>query len=265
MKYYSQLLRHPFLRIGITPFASVLFGTLVGIAQASTINWWAILTLYLLMISTQLLDHYFFLQLQHPNRHRNQSLHWVLEAIIALSVIAFCWTHHWGVNSLVLLYVAYIHLQYYPYDLTHTVYQIILQTFFYGFILSCIGYFSQVGTIKSSFMLATIPLVLVQFAFALETQQLRGQLLGYRPALPMLIGRWAFPLALGSGILLNFVLSLPSQSFFIVQILMTALSLFTIAPFVVQSHNEHQIQNKLNYLSAAYFILNLAFALSFIF
>ena len=265
MKHYSQLLRHPLLRIGLTPFASVLFGSLLGISQANRINWLALGLLYLIMISTQLLDHYFFLQLQHPTRHVNKGLRWGLEIVIALAVIAFCWTHHWGVNSLVLLYVAYIHLQYYPYDLTRTIYQLILQTFFYGFILNCIGYFSQVGTIKSNFMLATLPLVLVQFAFALETQKLRGQLLGFRPALPVSLIRGLFPLALVAGIGLHVVLALPSQSFFIVQILMTTLSLFTVAPFVVQSHNEHQIQNKLNYLSAAYFILNFAFALSFIF
>ena len=147
MKHFAHFLRHPLIRIFLAPLGFGIYGLIVGMYHTTEINWLALGYLYLILVSSQLIDHYFFVRFN--TRKANASspvILYAMEILLWAATVGFMWQHHWGANLLLLLFIAYTHIQHYPYNLTNSLYQLILNVFFQAFIVNNLAYFSQTGT-----------------------------------------------------------------------------------------------------------------------
>ena len=62
MKHFAHFLRHPLIRIFLAPLGFGIYGLIVGMYHTTEINWLALGYLYLILVSSQLIDHYFFVR-----------------------------------------------------------------------------------------------------------------------------------------------------------------------------------------------------------
>lgn len=266
MKPFVKLLQNPMLKIFVSPASSILFGFLIGITNTAKINYYSLLLLYIIVLAGQLIHHYFFIKYSTKNTSATPPFILVFcEVVMLLAMAAFYLNHHILISFLVFIYYAYIHLEYFPINLSHTHYHYILDAFFNGFILSAVAYFAQANTITTVFLVHLTPLILMQIGLQWEYVKLRSHLMN--DSVPTIILSYPF-LTLSMcviAIVLGFFLSLPSTTFYIVQIIASLISLATIVPLFVQTHQQKQSQNKINYMSAIFLVFSLSYALSYMF
>lgn len=269
MNHYTFFLKHPVTRFFLTPFGYGLFGCLVGVSVAGKFNWYATLLLYIILVSSQFVDRYFHVtfnpQPYQPTPISKTPLY-LAEGCLWLATILFILSHHWGANLLILIYLAAIHLQYFPHNMQYTSYQAVLNSFFYAFILNNIAYFSQTGTIDNRFLLNLIPLILLQFGFQVERLHLYTRL--YSITHFSLSSQMLQHLSQGLiavSLLGMLYFSWPSHSFFVAELLAFAFITLTLLPLMVHAKTSQHIHNKVAYLTTAFFMISLAYAVSVIF
>ena len=269
MHYYTFFLKHPVTRFFLTPFGYALFGCLIGATTAGKFNWYATVLLYIILVSSQFIDRYFHVQF-NPSPYRSEPISkmplLISEGALWLSTILFILSHHWAANLLVLIYAAAIHLQYFPHNMQHTSYQVVLNSFFYAFILNNIAYFSQTGTIDNRFLLYLIPLILLQLGFQIERLHLYIRLYGVTH---LTFTGNTLTLLCQSSVAMSLLGMLyfawPSHSFFIAELLAFGLIALTLLPLLVHAKTSQHIHNKVAYLTTAFFMISLAYAVSIIF
>lgn len=263
MKLITRFLQNPIVKIFISPLASVLFGLIIGANEAGTVRWLPMLLLYLIVISGQLIDHFLYLKLDKltPEVAPNILLY-LFEAVLIISAVVFMLSSHWIINILLGFYIIFIHVQYMPFKMTGTIYHFLLSIFFNGFILNVIAYNSQTYAVTHPFLLKTIPVVLMFITLNIEVLNLKNLITRYQPI--TLIDRLpSISIIIGFiALFLGFYLSLPSSSYFIIQILFVLLSGITLLPILVRTRQEHQTQNKMNYMHAVAVIFTLLYSLS---
>lgn len=263
MKFLTRSLQNPFVKILISPLASIIFGLIIGASQTEKIQWLTMLLLYLIVISSQLLDHFLYLQLDRktPEVAPNLILYF-FEAILIISSVIFMLNSHWIINLLLAFYIIFIHIQYMPFKMTGTIYHYLLSVFFNGFILNVIAYYSQTFAVTQTFLINLIPIVLIFMAMSYDVFNLKNIIINGDtltifkriPTLSIILSALALALA--------FYLSIPSTSFYIVQVLFVLVSGFTILPLLVNTRVERQAQNKINYVHAIAVIFTLLYSMS---
>lgn len=266
MKQFIKLLQHPLLKIVLSPLGYVAFGLIAGMGLTLQIKWPSIGLLYLIVTSSHLIEHYFFIK--HSKKRQDlapTALLYICEVILIASSVVFFLQQHWIINLLLSLYIIFIHVQYVPYKITGTFYHFLLTVFFHGFILNSIAVYTQINGITLSILYAFIPIVIWMIGTQLETMQLRHRLTRERPSkwlkISRVISSISSIIAVGAGV----YFSLPSSTYFLVQLLFIFVSGLIILPMFVPTEREKQIQNKINYYNAATLIFSLLYGLSFIF
>ncbi|MBZ6526159.1 hypothetical protein HYQ40_00120 [Aerococcaceae bacterium DSM 111021] len=263
MKFITRFLKNPFVKIFFSPLASILFGLIIGASQAESTRWIPMLLLYIIVVFAQLVDHFLYLQVdkETPEVAPNILLY-VFDGILLISAIIFMLSSHWIINALLIFYIIFIHVQYMPFKMTGTIYHFILSVFFNGFILNVIAFNSQTFAVTQPFLINTIPIVLIFIGLTLEVFNLKNLIINYQPITVFK----RFPqssLVFGAIALMSgFYFSLPSSTFFIVQILFVVLSAVTMLPLLVNTQQEKQAQNKMNYMHAVTVIFTLLYSLS---
>ncbi|XJS11458.1 hypothetical protein ACF3NG_04415 [Aerococcaceae bacterium WGS1372] len=263
MKYIINFFQNPLVKIFISPLASILFGLLIGISQTEQIQWLMILWLYLIIISAQLVDHFLYLKKDKKADDSTPNfLLYIFDGMLIISSVLLMLNSHWIINLLLFFYIVYIHIQYFPFKMTGTLYHFILSVFFNSFILNVIAYNSQTHALTNNFIINTIPIVLMFIALNIEVFNLKSQIINSKqiafvkrmPYVSLSIG----VIALTTG----FYLSIPSNSYYITQIIFVIFCGMTMLPLLVNTQREHQAQNKMNYMHAVTVIFAIFYSLS---
>lgn len=264
MTTFIKLLQNPIVKILLAPFAIIGIGTIVGLSSAASPNWINALTLFVIVVSAQLIDHYFHQRnVQRDHKSTPELILYVCEAILIISAVIFILRNNWIINVLLLLYIAFVHLQYIPFSIINTFYQYILTIFFNAFILNTVAYYSQTTSITTLFLLVLIPMVLITAGLTIEMNHLRYLLLKRKKQSTLY--HWTGILLAIAGIGLGIYFALPTTFYFIAQIVYVLITLFSIIPAIVQVDNEKQRQNKINYLSTVLLIYSIFYSLAIIY
>lgn len=266
MKFIIKFFQNPFVKIFISPLASILFGLVIGASQTEQIQWLSILWLYLIVISAQLVDH--FLYLQRDKRAVESAPNFLLyffDGIFIVSSILLMLKSHWIINLLLVFYFVYIHIQYIPFKMTGTIYHFILSVFFNSFILNVIAYNSQTFAVTNTFLINTIPIVLMFIALNIEVFNLKSLIISKKPI--SLVKRLAYISLIIAviALVIGFYLSIPSSSYYITQIIFVLFCGMTMLPLLVNTQREQQAQNKMNYMHAITVMFTLFYSLSQVF
>lgn len=266
MKYFIKLLQHPLLKILVSPLGYVGFGLVSGMGMTTQINWFSIGLLYSIVTSTHLIEHFFFVRHSRKNQNVTPTAFLIIcEVVLMASSLIFFMQQHWIINLLLSLHLIFIHLQYNPYKMTGTFYHFLLSVFFHGFILNSIAVYTQLNGITSAILYAFIPVVIWIAGTQLATMNLRLRLTGDR------IPRWLKSSRILSGILsivavaMGVYYSLPTSSYFLVQIIFILISGLMILPMFVPTNRDTQSQNKINYYSTVTLLFSVLYGLSYVF
>ncbi|MDO4432420.1 MAG: hypothetical protein Q4B80_03770 [Aerococcaceae bacterium] len=265
MQQLSYFLKHPLLKIFVSPFAYVLFGIIAGIANGS-LHLVSIALLYAITISTHMIDHYFFVKHQLNRPHEApEFILYASEIVLLMSTLIFLMVHHWALSMILFMYVIFVHIQYFPYDLTQTPYSALLSIFFQAIVLNSLAFFTQAKSIQTTFMIALVPLVVMQVFIQNESRLLKEALLA-TPPVKWLVRVPLLSLIVAAGAIISGVAtSLPSRSFGLMQAVFLGVCGFLLLPLLVTTTQEKHIQNKQNYLSAIYLVFAFMYGLSYIF
>lgn len=266
MKRFIKYLQNPLVKIFISPFSIFAFGTIVGSVLSGRLNWWSMILLYVIAISSQLLEHFNFQKYSVNNRKATPTFLLVIgEGMLALSVVAFMLKHSLAINLLLLLYVFYIHILYRPYDFSLSIYHFLLDLFYKGVVLNCVAYYSQAYTITPKFLMALLPILLLSLAIAIQENIIKRRMIK-APISKLLRNSQKMSLLLAFiSIALAFYLSLPTQVFFVFQVLFVLIAVLLILPFGVKTNYERQMQNKLNFFSVVSLLYSVVYAISYLY
>lgn len=263
MKLIITFFQNPIVKIFISPLASILFGLIIGVSQTEQIQWTMILWLYLIVISAQLVDHFLYIKNDKKAKESTpNSLLYIFDGIFIISSIFLMLNSHWIINLLLFFYMIYIHIQYFPFKMTGTIYHFILSVFFNSFILNVIAYNSQTYALTNNFIINTIPIVLMFMALNIEVFNLKSIIIHYQPI--AIVRRIPYiSLVIGIFALVGgFYLSIPSSSYYLTQIIFVLFCGLTMLPLLVNTQNEHHTQNKMNYMHAVTVMFTLFYSLS---
>ena len=266
MKSIIKTLQNPYIKLFVAPFAFILFGSLLGARQINHFNFKSFFLIYFIVAILEVINHFLRLKLdQKRDKESPQIIFLASEFILIVLYIIFALDHHWIINLLILLAIAFTHVLYYPFKFTGSIYHSILNVFFYGFIWQVIAYFSQNGALHSDFLVTIIPITFMLASletegFTLRLNQIPGRKIKTSRTQQMIMIALAL-LAIGLG----FYFSLPTKSFYLLQILFVIISILVFLPNIVTSTEQQQIQNKLNYLSSVFLIFNIFYSLSYLF
>ena len=265
MRHLNQILRHPLFIALVLPTSSMLFGFITGL-HAGAFDGISALQLYLIVICSQLISHHFFVQYDLRRKATlPKAIFLAVEILLFLVTLYFIMTHHWALNMVLIMYVVFIHVQYFPYNLTNTPYHFGLSIFFYGIVLNSIAHFTQAKYLSSAFILTLIPLVIVQYALQNEILKQKELLMRIRPSIWVLQRPILSVIIASIGLLVGAYMSLPSHSFYFMQAVFLIVCGVSYLPLVIQTNRETQKQNKLQYLNTVFFIFSILYGLSYIF
>lgn len=266
MKSLIKFLQHPLLKIIVAPFSYFFFGSAVSYNLTQQFNWGDFIVLFFIVLCTQLIDQYFFIRfVKKEIKSTSIVIIAILEVILISSSIYFLLNQHWIINLLLILYLVFIHIQYFPYDFTQTFYHFVLNVFFNSFVLQTIAFYTQTQTVTNSFLFALLPIVILNAGLQLEHSSLRSIISHKAQAISnQLVSKLSFAFSL-VAIALAFYYSLPSQSYFMAQIVMLIVSAVLVLPLIISTTKEPQAQNKINYFSSVLLIFNLLYTLSYLF
>ena len=267
MKSYIQVTQHPLMQLIAGPISWTLFAWLTVSIKHQNINWLNLVLLLVFTILANLLDHYQYYHFIRKDHKANSPLiyYGILTGLI-LTAIMFMINQHIIIISMVIVYLLVNILQYQPISLIRTAYYGILKVFFTGFLLNVIAYYSQANQINQSNLLSFIPIVVFFAGIEINQEALKGI---YPPLINLskrfkafnLITYLIIALAIGLGV----YLSLPSKSFYLVQILFALASLFLASPLLVRVEQTKKVQNKLNYHNFLSLVVILLYSLAYLY
>lgn len=267
MKKVTGYLQNPYLKIFAAPFAPIAFGIIAGIYTSNNPNIMQAVLLYLILFLAHIINHFQHQKfiVKNTKATPNSLLYGSIILMVVLSIL-FMISQHWIINLLMVLYVLFILLQYIPFQMAGTIYHYLLNVFFNGFLLNTIAYFSQTNGITPEILQAFIPIVLFYAGSELIQYYLNGHLNIYQSFqfIKKHVHLISF-IAMAAGIAAGVYMSLPSRSFFIIQIIYTFMTLFLSIPTLVKVKHTYKVQNKINYNSALALLFCLLYSLSFLF
>lgn len=266
MKHYLSLLQAPYAKIFFAPLGTILFGLITGSVMGQKINLYPMFLLYLIVFLGAVIQHYHGLTYFRPGESlKHANLMTIVKIILIVITILFMLTQHWIINVLIGFYMLYHLLQLDPLNMVGSPYYLVLNIFFHSFLLNAVAFYSQAEAINLAVLASFTPLVLTSTGI----EVLIGQMLNFSfyKNSTLVTRNQLHHLVLGVlllGLALAVYLSLPSQSFFIVQLLFIIMGIFFTIPVLVPVREEDKRQNKINYLSSLSTIYALLYGLSFL-
>lgn len=264
MKNIIKTLQLPITKFLLYPLSTVLFGLIYGYFTSNVFNFITALLLCIMVLGAETTHYLFHLKTDRFYDHPKLNIFLIIsEAIMTIALFTLFFRMNWRINLLLFMYVAYIHLQYFPFNFSGTIYQVILRVIFNGFILNCVALYSQVHSLPKEQLIAFIPLVLIQFAISLSSYNMCCYYKYLTPAIqPKMINSLMIMssfIAVGLGA----YLALPSTFYYIAQIIFVLLSVFLLVPIVNQVKNEDQMNRKHYYLCSISTIITLLYAIAY--
>ncbi len=261
MKTFAQLLKNPILKIFIAPLAYIVFGLFYN--HEGSIDIKIVFMLYLITFFDHIIGHFFFQRIDLKRTDKTPSvILWTAEIILLILLFIFIINHHWTINILLIFALVSTQIIYFPYKFSLSFLHFTLLNFFRGFIWNIIAYYSISNHINSTFIQLLIPIVLMSIAISLLEFNAKRQMATQKyfkfPISNEILSMTTASIAL----VLGFLNSLPSQSFYILQILFILINSVIFIPLLFKTHTEHQFQNKLNYLGTLFFIFNVLYLLA---
>lgn len=261
MKHFIRLLQSPYIKMFVAPLAPILFGLGMGLHQSQNIQWPSMLWLVLISISAHLIIHYFHIRYDQ-GKQVSVSILYICEAVLVLAFIMLALSSHWTIILLLLLYLIYIHILYFPYNIADSIYGFILTVFYDGLILNIIAYYSQVSGLNQDFIKSLLPLLIFYLGSQYLVLELKSILAKRKFKLNIPQGKWLALAVMAAGIIYGFYQSLPSQFYYLVQAIYLVINGFIILTLALPVRQSHQIQNKINYLSASELIFVFTYLLA---
>lgn len=258
MKTFAQYLQHPILKLVFAPLSYIIFG--IGMGISGSINFIQILLLFSITFIDHLISHFLF-QKNDLKRTKTMSNSIFMFLEIALLVLGFIFilNHPWTLNILLILSIMATHVIYLPYNFSLSGLHFILLNFFRAFIWNIIAYYSLTHHVNTNFIKLLIPIVIFSIGLAiLEFDTMK--VMTFKKKFITKIPAHYLTITLGIiAIIFGFTKSLPSGTFFIVEILFVILSMLLLVPIFFNPNSNKQPQNKLNYLSSSLFIFNILY------
>lgn len=267
MAQFIKKLQNPYIKILLAPLAFIVFGIVVGMIETATRHWLNFLLLYIVVLSSELINHFFDLW-KNRSQPAARFILIFLEVILIVATVILLKDLYWPIRVMLVTYLLYLHFQYFPYNMSKSIYGISLNTFFQGFTLNVVAYTTQTQHLTSTFIWGLFPLVLISLALNFEDLFLYDLFIFKRHQLPTFLTRYHSTIAfiiIVLGVFLGFYFSLPSQSFYLVQFLFVSLSLLLASPLLIRTLTTRSIQNKLNFFGSIHLIFALLYSLSYLF
>ncbi|MFS7259131.1 1,4-dihydroxy-2-naphthoate octaprenyltransferase [Carnobacterium divergens] len=152
-----KLFFNPLFLIFVSPLTLILLGTVLSI-QYSSITITSFLLLYLFVLLNQFLEK--ILAYHKKEKQKLRLLPIILfELLNVLSILYLTLSSNFLIGILLLLYSLVIHLQYIPYNLSLSLYSLILTTLFKGGILTYLSFYIQTGFISRELYFWSFPLI----------------------------------------------------------------------------------------------------------
>jgi hypothetical protein len=167
-KQFMHLMNHTFLAMLTGPLTLLLFGALRGMSFNGP-NYLLLIMLYLFLLFTYALE-----RLLSKNEQAATTLPYKMILILGTLSIGLLTIIFYISNlifaAILLLYLVYSILQFYPYSMTNTFYEILLRPFFKIFILSSVTFFSQANFIPLQLQYEVLPLILFHIFSLIQVQ-----------------------------------------------------------------------------------------------
>lgn len=264
MKNIIKTLQLPITKLLLYPLSTVLFGLIYGYFTSNVFNFMTSILLCVMVMGAETTHYLFHLKTDRYYDHPKLNIFLIIsEAILTIALLTLFFRMNWRINLLLFMYVAFIHLQYFPFNFSGTIYQIILKVMFNGFILNCIALYSQIHSLPKEQLIAFIPLVFIQFAISLSSYNMCCYYKYLTPAIqPKMINRIMI-ISSFIAVSLGVYLSLPSTFYYLAQIIFVLLSIFLLLPIVNPVKNEVQMNHKHYYLCSISTIITLLYAIAY--
>lgn len=266
MKTTIKLLQHSALKIFIAPLSLIFFGLIYGIMLNQQIHWLSLIQIYLLVFISEIISHFFYIKYDAHNHQQSPMI--ILYVCEILLIALFIWvlmSQHWIVSILILLAFLSKHIIYYPYKFSLSPFHLILKVFFNTIVWNSLAVFTQAYGIENKFFLALIPIFIYYLLVTLQEFKLKCEftdIQSFTLEVPM---KYISILLALIAIIMAIYHSMPSKSYYFVQVLLLLITGAISIPIIIPPNNHHQIQNKINYLSSAHFLFVLIYTLSYLF
>lgn len=167
-KQFMNLMNNTFLALLTAPMTPLLFGAWRGMSFNEP-NLLLLFMLYLFLLFNHALE-----RLLAKNEQSGAKVPYAMILILSILSIGLLTSIFYLSNiilaAILLLYLIYSILQFYPYSMTNTFYEILLRPFFKILILSSIAFFSQANFIPLQLQYEVLPLILFHIFHLLQVQ-----------------------------------------------------------------------------------------------
>ncbi|MGX7109620.1 hypothetical protein [Facklamia miroungae] len=267
MNTINNILKHPLMQLVGYPLSWIGFGLVTAIFSGKKVDWLDLILLVIIVILSHLVNHYnFYHHIQRDPKANSPILYYLLLAGLIASSLFFMSHQHYIINVLLGIFVIVTAIQYQFIPLVRTIYHSLLNIYFTGFLLNVIAYYSQANTLTNKELISFIPIVVLMTGLEINQQYLKGTFnlnftKKYIPIKITYIVFFLFIVATCIGV----YTSLPSQSYYLLQILFFCITFTTALPSLIPVRKNHRIQNKLNYQGALSLIFIIFYSLSYLF
>lgn len=167
-KQFMRLMNHTFLAMLTAPLTLLLFGAWRGMTFNGP-NYLLLFMLYLFLMFTHALERLFSKSEQAGTKLPYRMILFFIILSIGSLIIIFSLSNV-ILAAILLLYIFYSILQFYPYSMTNTFYEILLRPFFKILILSSVSFFSQANFIPLQLQYELLPLILFHIFGLIQIQ-----------------------------------------------------------------------------------------------
>lgn len=167
-KHFMHLMNNTLLAMLTAPLTLLLFGAWRGLAFNGP-NYLLLFMLYLFLLFTHALERLFTKSEQSYAKLPHKTI--VVFGILSIGSLSIIFSlSNLILAAILVLYLAYSILQFYPYSMTNTFYEILLRPFFKILILSSVSFFSQANFIPLQLQYELLPLILFHIFGLIQIQ-----------------------------------------------------------------------------------------------
>ncbi|SFE21844.1 hypothetical protein [Trichococcus pasteurii] len=167
-KQFIHLMNHTLLALLTAPLTLLLFGAWRGMTFNGP-NYLLLFMLYLFLMFTHALE-----RLLSKREQSDAKLPYKMILVLGILSIGMLtiifYLSNLILTAILLLYLIYLILQFYPYSMTNTFYEILLRPFFKILILSSVSFFSQANFIPLQLQYEVLPLILFHIFGLIQVQ-----------------------------------------------------------------------------------------------
>jgi hypothetical protein len=167
-KQFMHLMNHTFLAMLTAPLTLLLFGAWRGMTFNGP-NYLLLFMLYLFLMFTHALERLLSKSEQSGAKLPYKMI--LFFGILSIGTLTIIFSlSNVILVAILLLYFIYLILQFYPYSMTTTFYEILLRPFFKILILSSVSFFSQANFIPLQLQYELLPLILFHIFGLIQIQ-----------------------------------------------------------------------------------------------